>query len=101
MNKIKNLLIFTFIVLCVCQCEDNYILRPHIVDINGTGQYADCLLCGVAIDIWLNPVIGGSFTPLYSQNGSILLPNGIIKLHPLDYNNYLNNTLTFGGGSYV
>lgn len=85
---------------CMCQCEDNYILRPHVVDINETGQFADCLLCGVAIDIWQNPVIGGSFSPLYSANGSILLPNGVIKLHPLDFYNYLNNTLIFSGDNY-
>lgn len=85
----------------ICQCEDSYTLRSHVVDINATGQYADCLLCGGIIDIWQNPIIGMQLQPLYSMNGSILLPNGIIKLHPLDFDAYINGSLLFGDDLYA
>lgn len=80
----------------ICQCESNFVLKNHVVDINATGQFADCLFCGAAIDIWNYPIIGQSNELLYSVNGSILLPNGIIKLNMLDYDNYINDTLVFG-----
>lgn len=59
-------------------------------------QYATCIFCGGdAEGIVIGPLSNGSIIIGISDNGSLLLANGIIVLHDDDYPNYYEGSLTF------
>lgn len=65
---------------------------PHAVE-QGT---TTCIQCGGQADIGINPYSLNTNTVLIvSENGSYILPNGIIVLVKEDIQDYLENTLVF------
>ena len=89
--------------LAYCSCGMS-ILMPHAIDMMNTytifgHTYGNCIECGATIDLNTG---GGGIVPgphssgtLVSENGSYILPNGIIMLVHEDLDSYLNRTLTF------
>ena len=88
-----------------CDCGDSG-LQPHAVSassastcaIGGGGNYKKCLLCGGNASIGF--VGYESVNTLRSQNGSYILPNGVIVLVDIDIEAYLNGTLVFNSNEY-
>lgn len=84
-----------------CECGE-YVLRSHAVDSSSIyysngHQYGTCVGCGYIIDLGTG---GGIIGPLengmmVSDNGSYILPNGIIVLVEDDIDTYLEGTLVF------
>ena len=81
----------------ICECGYYKNAEAHIIK-QGTivNNKAICLGCKTTLD--LNYDMG--ITPLYdivyiTSNGSYKLPNGIIVLTDIDYNSYINGTLSF------
>ena len=71
---------------------------PHVVSSdayqNHKDRYVSCLLCGGQAEIGFVPI--NSITIKYvSENGSFILPNGVIVLVDEDIEDYLNGNLEF------
>ena len=65
---------------------------PHAVE-QGT---TTCIQCGGQADIGINPyLLNTNNIQFVSNNGSYILPNGIIVLVKEDIQDYLNGTLLF------
>ena len=86
---------------CYCSCGDS-ILRPHVVvQSDGGGMTVSiCKYCNAMIS---GPgVLNGVYTDLpHTENGSYILPNGIIVLVPEDEEAYFNGTLEFRIGEVM
>lgn len=83
---------------CLCACGD-ITTGSHVVKhgaFNGTSEYAICLLCKGRVFMGnLNSVI----TDLpHTENGSYILPNGIIVLVEEDIEAYMDGSLVFYSG---
>ena len=77
-----------------CICGTNQ-LEPHVISTRALGnQYSTCLLCGGLASIGM---VGPFSTNEYprTQNGSFILPNGVVALVDEDISGYLNGTLMF------
>lgn len=83
---------------CYCSCGA-FITSPHVIRQSDGGNVtvSICLYCDAMIS---GPgVINGVYTDLpHTDNGSFILPNGIIVLAPEDEEAYLNGTLVFRTG---
>lgn len=79
-----------------CMCGDHR-LEGHIVSpgsIVGGSQYATCLLCGGLAKVgFIGPLNLNDLQK--TNNGSYILPNGVIALCDEDIESYLNGTLVF------
>lgn len=72
----------------VCRSGDSYFIGGHI--------YSICIYCLRIIDISTYPVVIESINNYpHTENGSIILPNGIIVLADEDVSAYMNGTLVF------
>lgn len=71
---------------------------PHAVSSNAYNyhidRFASCLLCGGLAEIGFVPINSTSIKYV-SENGSFILPNGVIVLVDEDIENYLNGNLEF------
>ena len=77
-----------------CECGA-YIEASHVIRQNSVSQdgYGICMLCrGRA---FMGVVWGMSSSMLHSENGSYILPNGVIVLVDEDIESYFNGTLEF------
>ena len=87
--------------LATCECG-NRIKRPHAVSsgsFSGVGnKYATCLLCGGSARMGFVQA-GIKENQLVTENGSYVLPNGVIVLVDEDSCAYLNGTLVFYGSN--
>ena len=86
---------------CYCRCGES-ILRPHVLRQSDGGgmtvsicEYCDAMVGGPG-------VLNGVYTDLpHTENGSYILPNGIIVLVPEDEEAYFNGTLVFSSGEIM
>ena len=63
----------------------------------GTGGYYVCMLCKGRVSV--GSILNSSIDELpHSQNGSYILPNGVIVLVDADIEAYMNDTLVFYTG---
>lgn len=73
--------------------------QPHVVSNNSFSSgssYAACLLCGGNAEIGFTQLnINSSIINKVTNNGSFILPNGVIVLQDEDIEAYLNGTLKF------
>lgn len=77
-----------------CICGTNQ-LEPHVVSMRALGnQYSTCLLCGGLASIGMIGPFSTNECPR-TQNGSFILPNGVVALVDEDISDYLNGTLMF------
>lgn len=77
-----------------CSCGENQ-LKGHVISansINAIGPYSTCLQCGGLASIGFVWPTSSSDYP-HTENGSFILPNGIIVLNEKDIESYFNNTL--------
>lgn len=76
--------------ICVC---NQYVLSPHVVLQENRER---CVLClGLVGGNGFGGIIHSVTKTHVTQNGSYILPNGIIVLNELDVKAYFNGTLTF------
>ena len=78
-----------------CSCGDST-LEVHAVSAAGFGhqQYAICLICGGQASIGIVGPMGNNAYP-YTENGSFILPNGVVVLVDQDVEAYMEGTLEF------
>ena len=90
-NKLKH--------WCYCYCGDR-ILQPHVLSMPN-GQVSDfCMICGELIfGTGTLDSIPSDYP--HTENGSYILPNGIIVLVPEDEEAYFNGTLEFRTGEVM
>jgi len=89
-----------------CTCED-YVLHSHAIRAENIfiifGQrHAYCINCGTLINLTTTLVVvvnGGQC--LITDNGSYILPNGILVIVESDIESYLSNTLIFHNDNEV
>ena len=78
--------------LCIC---GNRVDGPHVISTNDlSGGYATCLLCGGRASFGVSWGNSTSALPC-TENGSFILPNGIIVLADEDMEAYFCGTLEF------
>ena len=78
-------------------CGEEGQIKPHIVDLGsftGGTTYATCIVCGGIASIGISQVISTGELPR-TENGSFILPNGIIVLADEDMEAYFDGTLEF------
>lgn len=80
-----------------CFCGEEGRIKPHIIDMNSFtsgDMYATCIVCGGRASIGISPFASTGALPS-SENGSFILPDGIIVLVDEDIESYFNGTLEF------
>ena len=71
--------------------------EPHVVSrgaFSSGNKYASCLVCGGKAAVGMALIQGIDGLP-HSENGSFILPNGVIVLVDEDIEAYFNGTLEF------
>jgi hypothetical protein len=85
-----------------CACGE-YVLRPHAVEAGSTHTfhghtYASCVDCGALVDLGTTIVVVEGIDNqdlLITDNGSYVLPNGILIIVEDDLEDYFSGTLSF------
>ena len=67
----------------------------HAVRTSEPGRYKQCVLCGATVDTFSSPSVILSKDTMVTENGSFILPNGIIVLANEDMEAYFDGTLEF------
>lgn len=85
---------------CVCGASKK---QPHAVAAGLTppGIKPLCILCGGAVDKAFDKIDSSTTIQLVSDNGSYVLPNGVIVLVDEDIEAYLKGTLEFHSSNYM
>ena len=79
-----------------CPCgEIGTVKRAHAVRSSDTGRYKRCISCGGMVDTLGDSNIIVSTGRLITENGSYILPGGIIVLVDEDIEAYFNDELIF------
>lgn len=76
-----------------CECGD-FILQGHIVSSTAAGEVTStCILCNAIVEMGF--VVTNNNSICLSENGSYILPNGIIVIVDADIEALMNGTLIF------
>ncbi|MDE7385486.1 MAG: hypothetical protein K2M84_06995, partial [Anaeroplasmataceae bacterium] len=82
----------------VCGCGDTKEL-PHAVSSdafkNNKNKYAYCLICGGLAEIGFTQITSANKADYVTENGSFILPNGVVVLVDEDIEAYLDGSLEF------
>ena len=81
----------------VCFCGEEGDIKPHVVEsgaLTGGAMYATCLLCGGRVSRVPQSILSVNLFP-HTENGSFILPDGIIVLADEDMEAYFDGTLEF------
>ena len=88
---------------CYCSCDTEPIIRKHVIVISDGGDgttVSICKLCG-AIITGFDTIDSIPSDYPHTENGSYILPSGVIVLVPEDEEAYLNGTLEFRTGEIM
>ena len=81
-----------------CACGD-YVYQPHVVSGTAGELGSPCIYCRQLVDFGVLNSIPTDYP--HTENGSYILPSGIIVLVPEDEEAYLNGTLEFRTGEIM
>ena len=81
-----------------CECGD-IVYQPHVASANTGVLGSTCKYCGELLMFSVLDSISSNYP--HTENGSYILPNGIIVLVPEDEEAYLNGTLEFRTGEVM
>ena len=81
-----------------CACGD-YVYQPHVVSGTAGELGSPCIYCRQLVDFGVLNSIPADYP--HTENGSYILPSGVIVLVPEDEEEYLNGTLEFRTGEIM